>query len=66
MLINDGINIGVSQEFDGWSGKARFMSLSINGERAEEFLGLVKELLDGEGPFGPVDCGFDFFQPGES
>ena len=66
MLINDGINIGVLWGFDRWSGKARFMSLSINGERAEELLGLVEGFLDGEGSFNPVDHGVDFFQPWES
>ena len=50
VLINDSINIGVSR----------------NGERAEELLGLVKGFLDREGPFDPVDHGFDFFQPRES
>ena len=66
MLINDGVNVGVLWGFDGWSGKARFMSLSINGEGAEELLGLVEGFLDGEGSFNPVDHGIDFFQPGES
>ena len=61
MLIDDGVNIGVSRGFDRWSGKVRFMSLSINGERAEELLGLVEGFFDGERPFGPVDCGVDFF-----
>ena len=65
VLVNDGVNIGVSQEFEGWLGKARFMSLSVNGKRIEEFLRLVKGFLDGEGPFGPVDHVVDFFQPRE-
>ena len=64
MLINDGVNVGVSWGSDGWSGQARF--ISINGEGAEELLGLVEGFLDEEGSFHPVDCGVDFFQPGES
>ena len=66
MLIDDSVNVGVSWGFDRRSGKARFMSLSVNGERAEELLRLVKGFLDGEGPFDPVDRGVDFFQPRES
>ena len=42
MLINNGVNVGVLWGFDGWSGKVRLMSLSINGEGAKELLGLVK------------------------
>ena len=66
MLINDSINIGVTWGFDGGSSEVRFISLSINREGAEEFLGLVKGFFDGEGSFNPVDHGIDFFQPGES
>ena len=66
MLIDNGVNVGVSWRFDGWSGKVRLMSLSINGEGAEELLGLVEGFLDGEGSFDPVDRGIDFFQPRES
>ena len=66
MLINDGINIGVLWAFNGGSGEARLVSLSINGEGAEELLGLVEGLLDGEGSFNPVDRGIDVFQPRES
>ena len=66
VLINDSVNVGVLRRFDGRLGEARFVSLSVNGERAAELLGLVKGFLDGEGPFDPVDCGFDFFQPRES
>ena len=61
VLIDDGVNIGVSQGFDGWSGKAEFMSLSVNRKRAEELLGLVKGFLNREDPFDPVDRGVDFF-----
>ena len=66
VLIDDNINIGVSRGFDRRSGKAGFVSLSVNGERAEELLGLVEGFLDRKGPFDPVDHGFDFFQPRES
>ena len=66
MLIDDGINVGVSRGFDGWSCKARFMLFGINREGAKELLGLVKGFLDGEGSFDPVDRGVDFFQPRES
>ena len=61
VLIDYSIDIGVSQGFDGRPGKARFVSLSVKGERTEEFLRLVEGFLDGEGPFDPIDCGFDFF-----
>ena len=66
VLINDSVNVGVLRRFDGRLGEARFVSLSVNRERAAELLGLVEEFLDGEGPFDPVDYGFDFFQPRES
>ena len=66
MLIDDGINVGVSRGFDGWSGEVRLMSLSIDRKGAEELLGLVEGFFDGEGPFDPVDRGIDFSQPGES
>ena len=66
VLIDDSVNVGVLWGFDGWSGKARFVSLSVNRERAEELLGLVEGFLDGKGPFDPVDRGVDFFQPWES
>ena len=66
MLIDDGVNVGVSRGFDRWSDKTRFVLLSMYGERAEELLGLVKGFFDGEGPFDPVDRGVDFFQPWES
>ena len=42
------------------------MLLSVDGERAEELLGLVEGSLDREGPFDPVDHWVDFFQPRES
>ena len=60
MLIYDGVHVGVSWRFNGGSGEARFVSFSINGEGAEEFLGLVKGFLDGEGSFDPVDRGIEF------
>ena len=66
MLINDGVNVGVSRGFNRWSGKVRFMLSGINGEGAKELLGLVEGFLDGEGSFDPVDRGVDFFQPRES
>ena len=66
VLVNDGVNIGGSRRFDGGLGEVRFMSLGVNGEGTEEFLRLVKEFLNGEGPFDPIDCGVDFFQPRES
>ena len=44
----------------------RFVSLSVNGERAEDLLGLIEGFFDGEGSFDPVDRGIDFFQPRES
>ena len=60
VLIDDGINVSVSREFDGWPGKTRFMSLGIYGEGAEEFLGLVEGFFDGRGSFSPVDHGVEF------
>ena len=66
VLVNDGINIGVSWGFDGGLGEARFMSLGVNREGAEELLRLIEGFIDGKGPFDPVDCGVDFFQPRES
>ena len=66
VLVYDGIHVGVSWGFNGGSGEARFMSLSIYGEGAEEFLGLVEGFFDGEGFLGPVDRGVEFFQPRES
>ena len=66
MLIDDSVNVGVLWGFDRRSGKARFMLLSVDGERAEELLGLVEGFLDGEGPFDPIDHWVDFFQPRES
>ena len=61
VLVYDGIHVGVSWGFNGGSGEARLVSLSINGEVAEEFLGLVEGLLDGEGSFDPIDHGVEFF-----
>ena len=66
MLIDDGVNVGVSRGFDGWSGEVRLMSFSIDEEGAEELLGLVEGFFDGEDSFNPVDCGIDFSQPRES
>ena len=66
VLVYDGVHIGVLWAFNGGSGEARLVSLSINGEGAEELLGLVEGLLDGEGSFNPVDRGIDVFQPRES
>ena len=66
VLVNDGVNVDVSQGFDGGSGEARFVSLGVYGERAKELLRLVKGFLNGKGPFDPVDHGVDFFQPRES
>ena len=66
VLVNDGINIGVSWWFDGESGEVRFVLLGVNGEGAEELLRLIEGFIDGKGPFDPVDHGVDFFQPRES
>ena len=57
MLIYDGVHVGVSWGFNRGSGEVRFMLFSVNGEGAEEFLGLVEGFLDGEGSFNPVDRG---------
>ena len=66
MLISDGINVGVARGFDGGSNETIFMLFGVDREGAEKLLGLVKGFFDGEGPFGPVDRGVDFFQPRES
>ena len=66
MLVYNGVHIGVSWGFNGGSDEARFMSLSIYREGAEEFPGLVKGLFDGEGFLSPVNQGVEFFQPRES
>ena len=66
VLVNDGVNVGVSQGFDQRLGEVEFMSFSVNRVGAEELLRLVEGFLDGEGPFDPVDRGVDFFQPWES
>ena len=66
VLVYNGVHVGVLWGFNRGSGEARFMSLSIYGEGAEEFLGLVKGFFDGEGFLGPVDRGVELFQPRES
>ena len=66
VLIYNGIDIGVSRGFNGWSSEARLMWLSFYGDRTEKFLGLIKGFFDGEGLFNPVDQGVDLFQPRES
>ena len=54
-------DVGVGRRLDRGLEKARFMSLGVYGEGAEELLRLVKGFSDGESPFDPVDCGVDFF-----
>ena len=66
VLIYNGIDVSVSWGFNGWSEEAGFVSLSLDGERAEKFLGLVEGFFDGEGLFDPVDQGVDLFQPRKS
>ena len=57
MLIYDGVHVGVLWGLNRGSGEVRFVLFSVNGEGAEEFLGLVEGFLDGEGSFNPVDRG---------
>ena len=66
MLVNDGIHIDVSWGFNGGSSEVRLVSFSVNGERAEQLLGLVEGFFDGNGSLSPVDRGVDVFQPRES
>ena len=66
VLIYNGVDVSVSWGFNGWSEEAGFVSLSLDGERAEKFLGLVEGFFDGEGLFDPVDQGVDLFQPRKS
>ena len=66
VLVDDGIHINVSWGFDGGSYEVGFMSFGVGGEGTEQFLGLVKGFLDGNGLLGPVDRGIDVFQPRES
>ena len=66
MLVDDGIHINMLWGFDRGSYKVGLMSFGVGGEGTEQFLGLVKELLDGNGFLGPVDRGVDVFQPRES
>ena len=61
VLINNGVNVGVSWGFNKRSGEARLVLFSFSRESAEELLGLVKGFFDGEGPFDPIDQGVDFF-----
>ena len=66
MLVGDSVHINVSWGSDGGSDEVGFMAFGIGGKRKEEFLGLVKGFLDGDGFVGPIDRGVDIFQPGES
>ena len=61
VLVNNSINIDVLRGFDGRSNEVGFMSFGVNREGAEEFLGLVKGFLDGEGFLGPVNHRVEFF-----
>ena len=64
MLVDDGIHINVSLGFDRESHEVGFMSFGVGGEGTEQFLGLVKGLLDGNGFLGPVDRGVESFSQG--
>ena len=66
VLVNDGIDVGVTWGLYRGTYEPRFVSFSVDREGTEKFLGLVKGFFDEEGPFDPVDCGVDFFQPRES
>ena len=66
VLVYDGVHVGVSWGFNRGSGEARFMSFSIDRKVAEELLGLVEGLFDGEGFLSPINHGVEFFQPRES
>ena len=46
--------------------KVGFMSFRVDGEGTEKFLGLVQGFFVRDGSFDPVDCGVEFFKPGES
>ena len=60
MLVNNSIDVDVSRGFDGRSDEVGFMSFGVDGEGAEEFLGLVKGFFDGEGFLDPVNCRVKF------
>ena len=66
MLVGDSVYVNVSRGFDRGSNEVGFMAFGVGGEREEEFLGLVKGFLDGDGLVDPVNGGVDVFQPGES
>ena len=60
VLVSDSVNIDMSWGFDGGSDEVGFMSFGVDREGAEEFLGLVKGFLDGEGFLDPVNLGVEF------
>ena len=66
VLVDDGVDVDVTQGFDGGADETGFVLFSVNREGTEKFLGLVKGFFDGEGPLSPVDRGVDFLQPRES
>ena len=66
MLVGDGVHVNVSRGFNGRSSEVELMSFGVGGEGTEQFLGLVKGFLDGDGFLDPVNRRVVVFQPRES